>query len=109
VAHRVIGRMRAQDRIVAGALAARRSREPLMLMTNVAAALPKGSWLRKFSWSGDTIRVAGFHPHGADVAGALRRGGFAVIRYGDAGEAPTPLGEPFDATLGLIAHPGAKP
>jgi general secretion pathway protein L len=101
VAHRVIGRMHAQDRIVAGALAARRTREPLTIMVHVAATMPKGTWLRKFSWSGDTIRVSGFHPHGADVAGALRRGGFAVIRYGDQGEAPTPLGEPFDATVGL--------
>ena len=101
VAQRVMGRMRAQDRLVAGALAARRSREPLAIMGRVAGALPHGSWLRKFSWSGDAIHLSGFHPHGADVAGALRRGGFAVIRYGDAGEAPTPLGEPFEATLGL--------
>jgi len=101
VAHRVIGRMRAQDRLVAGALTARRTREPLTIMAQVAHALPKGSWLRKFNWSGETIRISGFHPHGADVAGTLRRDGFAVIRYGDAGEAPTPLGGPFDATLGL--------
>jgi hypothetical protein len=104
-AHRVIGRMRAQDQIVTQALAARHAREPLMVMGRVAGALPKGCWLRRFTWTGDTIRIAGFHPHGVDVAGGLRRAGFAVVRYGDAGEAPTPLGEPFDATLGL-ATPG---
>jgi general secretion pathway protein L len=109
VAHRVIGRMRAQDRVVAGALAARQSREPLMVMNHLAAALPQATWLRKFSLSGDTIRISGFHPHGADIAGALRRAGFAVIRYGDAGEAPTPLGEPFDATLGQASHQTRKP
>ena len=101
VAQRVIGRMRAQDRIVATALTARRTREPLAIMGRVAGALPKGAWLRKLTWTGSTVRVAGFHPHGTDVAGALRHAGFAVARYGDAGEAPTPLGEPFDATLGL--------
>lgn len=104
VAHRIIGRMRAQNQVMTQALAARQTREPLMVMGRVAAALPKGCWLHRFTWTGDTIRIAGFHPHGVDVAGGLRRAGFAVVRYGDSGEAATPLGEPFDATLGLV-HP----
>lgn len=101
VAHRVIDRMHAQNSLIAGVLAARHTREPLAMIGHVANALPKGCWLSKFTWTADTIRLSGFHPHDADVAGALRRAGLPVIRYSDAGEAPTPLGEPFEATLGM--------
>lgn len=104
IAARVIARMRAQDAVVADLAAARRTREPLALMGRLAGALPRGTWLRRFSLSGDTLRLTGMHPHGADIAGALRHAGFAVVRYGDSGEAPTPLGEPFDATIAIAGH-----
>lgn len=101
IAGQVIERMRVQDRLVADLATARRTREPLLLMGRLAGSLPRGTWLRRFSLTGDTLRLTGMHPHGADIAGALRHAGFAVVRYGDSGEAATPLGEPFEATIAL--------
>lgn len=102
VAHAIIARMRRDDQIAAATIAARRTREPLALLARIDAALPQGTWLQRFTWTGDTLQMAGFHPAKADVPGALRKAGLAVARYGDtSNEAPTPLGEPFEITLKL--------
>jgi general secretion pathway protein L len=102
VAHRIIARMRAEDRIAALATAARASREPVALLARIDQALPAGTWIQRFSWQGNAVQIAGYHPAKADVSGALRRAGLAVVRYGDtSNEAPTPLGEPFEVTLRL--------
>jgi general secretion pathway protein L len=102
VAHRIIARMRSQDRIAQDTAAARRSREPVALMARIDEALPAGTWLQRLSWQGHAVQLTGYHPPRTDVAGALRRAGLAVTRYGDSSdEAPTPLGEPFEVTVKL--------
>lgn len=106
VAAKVQARMRAQDRIVAEARATRGAAEPLALMGRLAATLPRGTWFRRISLSGETVRLTGMHPHGADIAGTLRHGGYAVVRYGDSGEAATPVGEPFEVTINLAPQAG---
>ena len=102
IAHGIIARMRREDAIAAATAAARRSHEPLALLAQIAAALPPGTWIQRFTWQGNSVQLAGFHPPKADVSGALRRAGLAVARYGDtSNEAATPLGEPFELTLRL--------
>jgi general secretion pathway protein L len=102
VAHRIIARMRSEDRIAQQTVATRRSREPVAMMARLDQALPAGTWIQRLSWSGDAIQLAGYHPPRSDVSGALRHAGLAVVRYGDGSEeAPTPLGEPFEVTVRL--------
>ncbi len=102
VAHRIIARMRGEDRIAADTAAARSAREPLALMARIGQALPPGTWIQRFSWQGGTVQLAGYHPPKSDVSGALRHAGLAVARYGDTSdEAPTPLGEPFEVIVRL--------
>ena len=100
-ARAITARARRADAL-AGAVAAARARaEPLALLARIDAALPPGAWLQRFAWDGGAeIRLAGYRPAQADVAGALRRAGFGVARYGD-GDATgaSPLGQPFEATL----------
>lgn len=102
VAHRIIARMRSEDRIVQDTAAARHRREPVALMARIDQALPAGTWIQRFSWSGDAVQLAGYHPPRSDVSGALRHAGLVVVRYGDSSdEAPTSLGEPFEVTVRL--------
>jgi hypothetical protein len=102
VAHRIIARMRGQERIAQDTAEARRSREPVALMARIDRALPAGTWLQRFDWQGNAVQLTGYHPPRADVPGALRHAGLAVARYGDSSdEAATPLGEPFDVTVKL--------
>lgn len=102
VAHAISARIHRDDQIADATIAARRTREPLALLARIDAAMPPGTWLQRFTWSGNSVLLAGFHPPKADVPGALRKVGLAVARYGDtSNEAPTPLGEPFEITLKL--------
>ncbi len=102
VAHGIIARMHRQDAIVAATTNARRTTEPLAMLARIDAALPPGTWLQRYSWTGDSLQIAGFHPPKTDVPGALRHAGLIVGRYGNtSNEAPTPLGEPFEITLKL--------
>jgi hypothetical protein len=57
---------------LAAAASARRSREPLALMGRVAAALPEGAYLLRFDVEGDTLRLSGYKPAGANIVAALR-------------------------------------
>lgn len=100
VARGITGRMAREDKVIAAAVEARRAREPLALLARIDAALPPGTWLQRFTWGTATIQLAGFHPPKTDVAGALRKAGLQVARYGDTANAgTTPLGEPFEITL----------
>jgi hypothetical protein len=102
VAHRIIARMRSEDRIAQQTAASRRDREPMALLARLDQALPAGTWIQRFTWQGDAIQLAGYHPPRSDVSGALRHAGLAVVRYGDSSEeAPTPLGEAFEVTVRL--------
>lgn len=105
VAQKIIARMHQEDAIVGAAIDARRRHEPLALLARIDAALPEGTWLQRFSWTGNAVQLAGFHPPKADVPGALRKAGLVVGRYGDTSNAaPTPLGEPFEISLKLDKH-----
>lgn len=85
--------------IVAQTRAARAGREPLAMLIGVGAALPPGAWLKAYSWQDGMVRMSGFRPAGADVAGALRRSGLAGVRIDEGpASAATPLGQPFQLT-----------
>jgi len=100
VSHGIIARMRRDDAIGNATRAARRTQEPLAQLARIDAAMPPGTWLQRYTWTGKGTTLAGFHPARADVPGALRKAGLTVDRYGDtSNEAPTPLGEPFEITL----------
>lgn len=100
VAHAIITRMRRENAIAIAAGNARRTREPLAILARINSALPAGTWLQRFTWTDDTVKIAGFHPPKTDVADTLRKAGLVVVRYGDtSNEATTQLGEPFEITL----------
>lgn len=94
-----IARRSEQDRrLVQRTLALRRQREPLRLIAAVHAALPDGAWLQRLAWDGETIRLIGYRPEGADVATALRQSGrFAKVHAMEEDtQAALPTGQPFD-------------
>jgi hypothetical protein len=79
---------------------ARGSGEPLAMLARVAAALPQGAWVQRYTWQSDGLRITGYRPPQADVAGGLRRAGLSVQRYSDASTAAqNPLGQPFEVTV----------
>ena len=101
-AHIMATKARRAETAASGVLAARATREPLTLLARIDSALPKGAWLQRFSWTGNTLRMTGFRAAHTDVSGALRQAGFVVLRYNDAdASGQTPLGQPFEITLKL--------
>jgi len=99
-ARRIIARIGEVDRFVATTLAQRRQRAPLALLGQLATAVPAGVWLQRAAWQGDTVRIDGYRPPLADVSAALRRAGFAVIRYSEtASSGQNRLGTAFEITL----------
>jgi len=104
-ARRIKMRIAASDRISGTTLAIRDAREPLTMLARVAAALPPGAWLQRYSWQGDTLRLAGYRPAKADVSGALRAAGLGAVRYDESAvPAATPLGQPFEITVRIGGH-----
>ena len=94
------------DQFAAATLAARKTSEPLTMLSRVAAALPQGAWVQRYTWQGDALRISGYRPQQADIAGGLRRAGLSVQRYSDAASAAQgPLGQPFEVTVRTAVKP----
>jgi hypothetical protein len=93
-------------RLVEHSLALRRDRAPLQVLATVQHALPVGSWLQRFLWDGETVRLTGYRPERADVATALRRSGaFASVQtMGEETQAVLPTGQPFDVSARVRPH-----
>jgi hypothetical protein len=88
------------DQFAAATVNARETGEPLTILSRIAATLPQGVWLQRYTWQGDALRISGYRPQQADVAGGLRRAGLIVQRYSDASSAAqNPLGQPFEVTV----------
>jgi hypothetical protein len=104
-AHRIAGRIAHANRIAAATID-RRRQEPLQLLDRIALALPPGAWVQRLSWSGEGLRLAGYRPRNADVAGALRRrAGLVNVNYSNAEASATEsAGEPFEITARLAGH-----
>ena len=97
---RINARIAKADQFAAATVEARRTGEPLMMLSRVAAALPQGAWVQRYTWQGDALRISGYRPQQADIAGGLRRAGLSVQRYSDASSAAqSPLGQPFEVTV----------
>lgn len=105
---RINSRIAKADQLAAATVEARKSGEPLAMLARVAAALPEGAWVQRYTWQGngqgngqgDALRITGYRPPQADVAGGLRRAGLSVQRYSDASSAAqSSLGQPFEVTL----------
>lgn len=99
-ARRITNRVRSGQRIARVALAKREASDPLWVMGQVATALPPGVWLQRYGWSGESLRLAGYRPRGADVVKSLRAApGFVEVRNTNADTiAEVPAGQPFDLT-----------
>lgn len=94
------------DQFAAATLAARKTSEPLTMLARVAAALPEGAWVQRYTWQGDALRISGYRPQQADIAGGLRRAGLSVQRYSDAASAAqNPLGQPFEVSVRMAVKP----
>ena len=97
---RINARIARADQFAAATVEARGSGEPLAMLARVAAALPQGAWVQRYTWQSDGLRITGYRPPQADVAGGLRRAGLSVQRYSDASTAAqNPLGQPFEVTV----------
>jgi hypothetical protein len=104
IAQRISRRIERVDRIASGAIAMR-EREPLGLIASLGDALPPGAWIQRLTWTRDGIRLAGYRPKGADVAGGLRRAGLADVRYTNTdSSAGVAAGEPFEVAARLTGH-----
>jgi hypothetical protein len=98
VAQRISRRI-AQDRLaVTRTTALRQRNNALGGLAEISEALPPGAWLQRYVWDGETVRLAGYKPARADVAGALRRSGrFAEVRQlAEETQVEVPLGARFD-------------
>lgn len=97
---RINARIAKVDQFAAATVEARKTAEPLDMLSRVAAALPQGAWVQRYTWQGDALRISGYRPQQADVAGGFRRAGLSVQRYSDASTAAqNPLGQPFEVTV----------
>lgn len=97
---RINARIAKADQFAAATVEARKTAEPLAMLSRVAAALPQGAWVQRYTWQGDALRISGYRPQQADVAGGFRRAGLSVQRYSDASSAAqSPLGQPFEVTV----------
>ncbi len=105
---RINARIAKADQFAAATVKARSEGEPLAMLSRVAAALPPGAWVQRYTWvangqadgQSNDLRITGYRPQQADVAGGLRRAGLSVQRYSDASTAAqNPLGQPFEVTL----------
>ena len=86
--------------LAAATMEARKTSEPLATLAQIVAALPQGAWVQRYAWQGDALRISGYRPAQADIAGGLRRAGLSVQRYSDSSSATqSPFGQPFEATL----------
>lgn len=103
IARTIERRIRADRLLATRSLRLRRRQDALGHLALVSSALPPGAWLQRYGWDGAEVRLAGAAPPRADVGGSLRRSGaFAGIRSeSDTGQAPTPLGVPFDVSARL--------
>jgi len=88
------------DSFAAATVEARRTSEPLAMLARIATTLPQGAWVQRYTWQGDALRLSGYRPPQADIAGGLRRAGLSVQRYSDSPSAgQNALGQPFEVTL----------
>lgn len=88
------------DGFAAATVDARRTGEPMDMLARIAATLPQGVWVQRYTWQGDALRLSGYRPPQADIAGGLRRAGLRVERYSDSSSAgQNALGQPFEVTL----------
>lgn len=105
ISRAIAGRVRSGQRVALVSLARRRANDPLGLIARVGIALPPGAWVQRWNWAGDTLKIAGYRPRGANVLAALRAiPGFAEVRNTSADTvAEIPAGQPFDVTVRLAA------
>ena len=79
----------------------RRERDnALNALAFVTRATPSGIWIQRYSWNGETLRLAGYKQGNSDVVAALRKsGGFASVRASTSDvAAESTTGQPFDVT-----------
>lgn len=94
----IAGRLAGAERIAAAVRQRRATRDPLVLLDRIAAALPPGAWVQRLAWDGSALRLAGYRPRDANIVAALRRQpGFRRVRSA-AGDvtASLPSGQPFE-------------
>jgi hypothetical protein len=92
---RRVGREEASRRAL---IARGRAGDPLRVIDIVTRALPASAWVQRLEWSGQRLRIVGFHAGDFDVAAALRAtGGLVNARNGAPPQAVEGgSGKPFD-------------
>jgi hypothetical protein len=89
-----------EDKLRAELLVRRRRDNALAALGTVTRILPAGSWVQRYSWTGETLRISGYKQPGVDVLGALRKSGaFEGVQASSSdAAAESGGGQPFEIT-----------
>jgi hypothetical protein len=103
ISRAMANRVRGGQRVARVSLARRAAFDPLGVLARVSTALPAGTWVQRYNWYGDTLKIAGYRPRNANVVTALRAApGFVEVRNTSSDTvAEIPAGQPFDVTARL--------
>jgi hypothetical protein len=91
-------RLANEDKTRSALMQARRQDNALAALALVSRAMPRGAWVQRYSWNGETLRLSGYQQEKVDVLGALRKtGAFASVRAATSDvAAEAASGQPFD-------------
>jgi len=101
IADRIATRAQAVRSVAAQAIAQRRRHDVLGWLGRVSAAMPPGTWVQSYDWTGEQLRITGIKPRSADLVGALRAlPGVESVRLSAADTVlDVPAGQPFDIVV----------
>lgn len=100
-AARRLAKRLADDTTTRTELLARREQDnALAALGYVTRTVPNGAWIQRYSWTGETLRLAGYKQANVDVVAALRKSGaFAAVRASTSDvAAESATGQPFDVS-----------
>ena len=110
IAARRLAKHIADDNATRAELVARREQDnALAALAYVTRTIPNGVWIQRYSWTGETLRLAGYKQGNVDVVAALRKSGaFASVRASTSDTASeSATGQPFDVSAEW-QRPGGK-
>lgn len=81
-------------------LARRKQDNALAALAFVTRKVPNAAWIQRYSWTGETLRLAGYKQANVDVVAALRKSGaFSAVRASTSDiAAESATGQPFDVS-----------
>lgn len=87
----------------------RAGHDPLAMLALTTSALPEGSWVQRYAWTPESLRLTGYKAQGSDIQAQLRGTGRFVSLQTSVSD-PTAEGgggQPFDVTAAIAPPEGA--